>query len=300
MAGVHGVPAVEFRHGPEMYEPVHLDGLPEVAGGMGRDPVAYGGNLLEFRLADRVGAGCGHFLREGGMALSQQDRGVAGDAHRIELLLLVGRLRVVDVIQRGDILLDPGLHVQQALAVHPAVHGSMARGALLHELGEHAGVISLLPLLGDMVENTFPLRLPLPIRDYLALVRVDILLADVIRLQLPGIQHVKILHAVAGQFRERRNRLRPGTALAHDQLVRADIQRFFRADFIEILCAENRNRILAVVLLVERGLDEGALDGEGGGRRYALLPEAPHARIHSPVIFGMLDGERHASACLAA
>ena len=130
-----------------MDEPVHLDGFPEVAGGMGRDPMADGGDLLEFRLADRIGAGSGHFLREGCMTLGEEDRGVAGDAHRIQLLLLVGRLGIVDVIQRGDVLLDPGLHVQQAFAVHPAVHGRMPCGALLHKFREHTCMISLFPRL---------------------------------------------------------------------------------------------------------------------------------------------------------
>ena len=261
VAGVHGVPPVELRHGAEMDEPVHLDGLPEVARGMGRDPVAHGGDLLEFRLADGIRALRGHFLREGGVALGEQDRGVAGDAHRVELLLLVGRLGIVDVIQRGDVLLDPGLHVQQAFAVHPAVHGGMARGALLHELGEHAGVVGFLPLLGHMVEDALALRLALPVRDHLALVRVDVLLADVVRLQLAGVQHVEVLHAVAGEFRERRDGLRLGASLAHDQLVRADVQRLLRADLVEVLRAEHRDRIFSIVFLVERSLDEGAFNG---------------------------------------
>ena len=261
VAGVHGIPAVELRHGPEMDEPVHLDGLPEVAGGMGRHPMAHGGDLLELRLADRVRAGSGHFLREGGMTLGEEDRGVAGDAHRVELLLLVGRLGIVDVIQRGDVLLDPGLHVQQAFAVHPAVHGRMPRGALLHELGEHAGVVGFLPLLGHMVEDALALRLAFPVRDHLALIRVDVLLADVVRLQFAGVQHMEVLHAVAGEFRERRDGLRLGAALAHDQLVRADVQRLLRADLVEVFRAEHRDRIFSIVLLVERSLDEGAFNG---------------------------------------
>ena len=43
---VHGVPAVQFRHGAEVYEPIHLNGFPQIAGRMGRHPVTHVGNLL--------------------------------------------------------------------------------------------------------------------------------------------------------------------------------------------------------------------------------------------------------------
>ena len=54
MPWVHRVPAIEFRHGTEVYEPVHLDGLPEIARGVGRYPVAHIGNLLQLSLTLRI------------------------------------------------------------------------------------------------------------------------------------------------------------------------------------------------------------------------------------------------------
>ena len=260
VAGVHGIPSVQLRDRPEMHEPVHLDGLPEVAGGMGRDPVADGGDLLELGLALRVGAFRGHLFRQGGVALGEKDRGVAGNAHGVQLLLLVGGLGVFDVIQGGDVLLDPRLHVQKALPVHPAVHGGVAGGALLHELGKHTGMVRLFPLLGHVAEDALALRLALPVGNHLTLIGVDVLLADVIGLQLAGVQDMEVLHGVAGEFREGRDRLGLGAALTHNELVRADVDGLLRADLIEVFRAEHGNRVLSVVFLVESRLDEGALD----------------------------------------
>ena len=239
MAGIHGIPAVELGDRPKVDEPIHLNRLPEVAGRMGRNPVAHGCNLLQLGLADRVSALGRHFLCQSRMALGQQNRRVARNRHRLQLLLLVRRLGVIDIIQGEDVLFDARLHVQEALPVHPAVHRRMARSALLHELGEHPGAVGFLPFLGHMVENALPLRLAFPVRNHLTFVGIDILLTDMVSLQFAGVQHMQVLHAVAGKFRERRYRLRPGAALAHDQFVRADINRLLRADFVEVLRAKH-------------------------------------------------------------
>ncbi len=293
MAGVHGVPAVEFRYRPQMYEPVHLDGLPEIARSVGGHPAADGSNLFQFRLADGIGAGGGHLFRQRGVAFGQQDGGIAGDGHRFEFLLFVGGLGVMDIVQFRNPLCNPRLHVQETFAIHPAVHRGVAGGALFHEFREDAGAVGLLPFLRDVVEDALALRLALPVGNHLASVGIDVLLADVVGLKIPGIQHVKVFDAVAGEFREGRNRLGPGPALAHDQLVRPDIEGFLRADLIEVLCTEHGYRILAVILLIEGGLNEGALDGEGSRRLHALLAQAPDPRVHSRVILRMLDGEAH-------
>ena len=77
MAGVHRVPSVQFGYGAEVYEPVHLDGFPQIARCMGRHPAAYVGNLLQLPLSLLVGfLGC-HLLGQLGMALGKQDGGVA-------------------------------------------------------------------------------------------------------------------------------------------------------------------------------------------------------------------------------
>ena len=129
----------------------------------------------------------------------------------------------------------------------------MAGGALLHEFGEDAGMVGLFPFLGNMVEDAFPLRFALPVRNDLALVRVYVFLRNIVLLQLPRIQHMEVLHAVTGELREGGHRLGLGAAFAHDEFVRADIERLLGADLIEVLGAEHRNGVFAVILLVESG-----------------------------------------------
>ena len=293
MSGVHAVPAIEFGHGAQVDEPVHLDGLPEVAGRVSRDPVADRSNLLQFSTADRIGLGGCHLLRQGGMPLGQQDGGVAGNVHGLELLLLVGRFGIVDVVECFNPCADAFLQVQQAGAVHLPVHGRMTGSALLHELCEYARVVGFLPFLRDVPEDPFALRLALPVGDDLPLVRVDVFLTDVIGLERTGIQHVQVFHTVAGQFREGRDGLRPRAALADDQFVRPDVERLFRADLIKIPGAQDGYGILAVVFFIEGCLDERPFNGERGGRFHALLAQPPDPRVHAAVAIGVLDGEVH-------
>jgi len=74
---------------------------------------------------------------------------------------------------------------------------------------------------------------------------------------------MQVLHAMAGKFREGRHGLGTGPPLADDQLVLADIDRLPLADLQEVQGTQDRDRILPVILLIETGLDQGPLDGEG-------------------------------------
>ena len=144
-----------------------------------------------------------------------------------------------------------------------AVQSGMPGGTLLHELGEHTHLVRLFPFLGDVAEDAFPLGTAFPVRDHLPLVGIDIFLGDSVTLQLPGIQYMQVLHAMAGKFREGRHGLGAGPPLADDQLVLADIDRLPLADLQEVQGTQDRDRILPVILLIETGLDQGPLDGEG-------------------------------------
>ena len=139
----------------------------------------------------------------------------------------------------------------------------MPGGTLLHELGEHTHLVRLFPFLGDVTEDAFPLGTAFPVRDHLPLVGIDIFLGDSVTLQLPGIQYMQVLHAMAGKFREGRHGFGAGPPLADDQLVLADIDRLPLADLQEVQGTQDRDRILPVILLIETGLDQGPLDGEG-------------------------------------
>ena len=176
MSGVHRVPAIEFRHRTEMHEPVHLDGFPQVSRSMGGHPTTHVSNLLQFGLALRVLFFGSHLLCQLCMTFCKEDGGIARDGHRLQLLLFVGCLRIVDIVELADALLYTSLHVKQSLTIHLPVHRRMTCGTLLHKLREHAGMVGFLPLLRHVVENTFSLRFALPIGNHLTLIGVDVLL----------------------------------------------------------------------------------------------------------------------------
>ena len=171
------------------------------------------------------------------MSFGKEDGGITGDGHSLKLLLLVRGLGVVYIVQGGNPGRNPFLEVQKAGVVHLAVHGRMPCGALLHELRKHAGVVGLFPLFGNMAENALTLGLALPVGDDITLIGIYVLLGDVVLLKLAGVQHVKVLHAVASELREGGNGLGLGAALPHYKFVRADIDGLFGANLIEVLCA---------------------------------------------------------------
>ena len=179
----------------------------------------------KLRPAPGIGLVARHALGQFGVALGEDDGRVAGDRHGLELLGPVGGLGVVQVIEGGQALGDLALEVQHALAVDGAVQGRVAGRALLHELGEQAGLVGPLPLLGDVAEDAVAHAAALPVGDDLALVGLDVLLRDAVAGHGPGVQNPQILGAVAGQLGEGRHGLGPRPALADDQLIRADEDR---------------------------------------------------------------------------
>ena len=295
---VHRVPAVQLRHRTEVYEPVHLDGFPQVAGSMSRHPTTNRGDFLQFLLALLVGlAGC-HLFCQLRMPFSKQDGGVAGDDHRLQFLLLVSSLRVIDIVEALDFRLDTGLHIKKSLVVHLAIHRRMACGALLHKLREHTSVVGLLPFLRDVVEDTLTLRLTLPVGNDLALVGVDVLLRDGVTLQLTLVQRVQVLYGVAGQFRKRRHRLGQRTTFAYYQFVRTYIDCFLLTDFIEVPRPQHGCRHCAVMLLIERRLYQRPLYGERRRRIEILLAQAAYTLIHAAKVLWMFDAVIHINSSL--
>ena len=286
VAGIHAVPTVELGHGAQMHEPIHLYGLLQVARRMGGHPAADISNLQQLGPTRFVFGLCGHLLGQIGVTLGKEYGSGARDGHSLQLLLLVGGQRVVDIVQRGDSPGDALLEVEQAAAVHFAVHRRVAAGSLLHEFGENTGVIGLFPLLGDVGEDALALGAALPVGNHLALVGADVLLADVVRLQLTRIERVQVFYAVTGELGERRYGFGLGPPLAHDELAIADIDGLLLTDFVEVAGAQDAVGHLAVVFFIECRLDECALDGERGGRVDTLLTQAAYALVHAAFVSG--------------
>jgi len=113
--------------------------LPQVARGVRRDPLAHLGDQLELAPAAFVGLGGGHLTGQLLVAAGEQDGRVGGDVHRLQLLFPGQRAFVVGEVEGGGGGRDLALEVEQALAVDLAVGHRVARGPLLHELGEDAG-----------------------------------------------------------------------------------------------------------------------------------------------------------------
>ena len=109
VTGCHGVPAVQFGYCAEVYKPIHLQGFPQVARGVGGHPTAYRGDAQQLGFAPGVGFFCGHALGPFGVAFRKEDGRIAGDVHGLELLGAVGGPRVVQVVQRGQACGDLGL-----------------------------------------------------------------------------------------------------------------------------------------------------------------------------------------------
>ncbi len=136
MTRVHGVPAVQFGDGAEVYKPVHLDGLVEVTWFVRRHPTADFGDL--FQLGDPLRVAL--FGRQGfsqfGVPFGENDHRVTGNCHRGEFFEAVGRLGVIEVVQRIDFRSDLSLVIQHSLVIDLAIQRRVAGRALLHELGK--------------------------------------------------------------------------------------------------------------------------------------------------------------------
>ena len=178
VAGVEGVPAVELGDDGEVAEPVGLQRLVEVAGRVGRDAAADVGDLLQLRLALGVRSPRRELLRPLGVALGEAEDGVAGDVHGPELLALVPGLGVAAEVEGGDGGGDVVLEVEQAAPVDLVVEDGVAGRALLHELGEEAGLVGGVPLRGQGLEEAVAQRAAPPVGDDVPLVGRDDLRRD--------------------------------------------------------------------------------------------------------------------------
>ena len=134
----------------------------------------------------------------------------------------------------------------------------MTGSALLHKLSKQTGFVCVFPCFRNMTENTFALRFALPVWDYFLCIYLNIILADRVTLHLAGIQHMKILHTVAGKFRKSRNTFWFRATLTNNQFAFAYINGLVPAMIKEIQSTQYRNRVFTIILLVKSGFVQGA------------------------------------------
>ena len=284
VAGGHGIPAVKFGYGGEVYKPIHLQGFPKIARGLGGHPTAYGGNAQQFGLALGVCFVCGHPRCEVGMAFREKDGRVAGDVHGRELLGAVDGPRVVQKVQRRPLHGDLGLEIEHPLAIDGAVQGRVPRRALLHELGEQTGGIGASPFLRKIVEDAVAHAAAAPIGNDVGLIGPNLLLGDAVACHEPRVQDPQILGAVTGQFGEGRHGLGPRAALADDQFIRAEVYGFLAAEMHEIEGAQHGCGVLPEIFLVKLRHEQGALDGDARWNADAFLSKALNAFVHGFIL----------------
>ena len=280
VAGGHGVPAVQFRDGAQVHEPVHLQGFPEVSRGVGRDAAADLGDAQEFGLAGGVLFGLRLFPGQVGVALGEDDGRVAGDVHGPELFGAVRGQGIVQVVQAGLPIGDACLEIEHARGVDGAVQGRVTGCALLHEFGEEAGLVGGAPFVRHLGEDAVAHGAARPVGDDLALVDGDVLFGHVVAGHGPGVQHAQVLGRVAGQLGEGRHAFGPGPALADDELAVAEPEGLLLAEVLEDHGPQHGQGIFAVVLAVEGRFEKGALDGDGGLGLEAFPAQAGDSVVH--------------------
>ena len=175
VAGVEGIPSVQLGDDGQVAEPVVLEGLVEIARGAGRDMAADLGDLQQPGAALGARLAAGPFPGQGGVAFREEDEGVARDVKRPERLAFLVGLRVVEEIEPRNRCGYLFLEVEHPLGIDLVVQHGVARGALLHELGEDPGVVGLLPFRRELGEHPVAHRAAAPIRDDLLFVELEAL-----------------------------------------------------------------------------------------------------------------------------
>ena len=81
VAGVEGIPGVQFAGYAQVHEPVVLQRLPEVARGVGGHPTAHFGDAFQFGAAGGHELDRGQAARHFGVAFGKAQDAIRGDAH---------------------------------------------------------------------------------------------------------------------------------------------------------------------------------------------------------------------------
>ncbi len=129
----------------------------------------------------------------------------------------------------------------------------MARGALLHELGEDPGIVGLLPFRGQLGEHSVAHRAAAPVRDDRFFVELEGLGLHPVPGLGAGVEDAEVLETVAGQLGERRGRFWARSPLADDEFLFAQVNGLVAAEVQKGQRSEHGSRVAALVGLVEFG-----------------------------------------------
>ena len=281
MPRVHGVPAIELHDGSQMHEPVGLEGLPEVPGGMGRHVAAVFRDAPQFFLALGIGFPGRHLLGPLGVTDRKAHDGVAGDGHGLEFFVFRHGLGVVQEIELPSGLGDLFFEVQHALTVDGAVQRGVPRSPLFHELRKESRLVKVFPFLGNLGEGLVAHAAAPPIGDDLFPVGGDVLRRHGVVRHGPGIEDLQILHGMTGELGEGGHGLGLGSPLSHDEFAVADVDGLMFADVKEVQSPHHGDGMLPFVSSVKFGFQHRPLDGDPGTGIHAGLPQFRHSLVHN-------------------
>ena len=119
-----------------------------------------------------------------------------------------------------------------------------------------------------------------PVGDDLLLIYLDAVVGNGIACFRPRIENSQVFEAVAGQFRIGGHGLGLRAALADDQLIIAQVDRFVLAQIVERSRPHHRHGVFSVVGLIEVGDQRGPLGGNRGRGVEALHPQFGNSFVH--------------------
>ncbi len=300
-AGIERIPGIVLGDDAEVDEPVHLERFPEIARRLGRDAVADGRDPLQLLLAGRVLLRFRQPASRLGVTAGEGDNGIAAHGHGPELLLLVVGFGVPHEVEGGQSRGDVALEVIEALLVDLAVEDGVTGSALLHELGEHAGLVGVDPSRGHLGEDAVPLRPPLPERDDLLGVDAPCFLVGGEGGLFAVVKIAEVLDRMDADLGVGRGRLGRGPALPDDELAVVDDDGLSLHEMLEgqgVLHRPGQGECLRS--LVELGHEPGPL---GRDRRLGLerlCPELLDAVVHDHPPRRTSKPARRNSASIAA
>src|ERR1035437_4835986 len=149
-------------------------------------------NSQQLRAPLRTGFLRSQLSCQGRMAFGEEDDRVAANLERLERLALLIGFRIVEEIKVRYGLRNVALEIVHALGINLAVENGMPGSALLHELGEDAGVISFLPFGGQFLEHAVAHRAAPPLGNDLLLVKPHRLLIHPVPSLGPRIQDSEV------------------------------------------------------------------------------------------------------------
>ncbi len=91
------------------------------------------------------------------MSLRQANDGITGDTHRLQLFFLVGRLRIIEIIELTYLCGNLLFEIEHSFPIDLTIHAGMSRCTLFHKFGEDTRFIGSHPVRREMGKNAITL-----------------------------------------------------------------------------------------------------------------------------------------------